>query len=895
MKHRIGKKYSKSMGKVAAWLTVFGLIAGMGGLFGCGGTGNTGEEKDSVKSSLEGEGVKPENGLDDGKVMGRYLEATDDSLKDELGVESKAARMEDGSLVIFSRNAGKYVSRDNGMTWEREQMAWYEEWRAEGTWVHDMAMAKDGYMAVIYVTDSKDEENTGIEENGERREAGTDAGEEGENGGSTDSEAGADAETVEDKGREADAETVEDRGRGADAGTVGDRGTGADAGIEGNSEAGADEGSMEGDGKEAGEETEGMELHTEDFSFQPKYGLIAPDGTFTELAVSYKDGDYINRLVFSEDGRLFGSSIDGRVYEIDRETGEKKEVAELSHWTTYMTEKDGKLMLVNSDGVTIVDTASGMIVEDKVLDDFLKAQFGSNIDSQVAGVKPLLLMPGEDGILYLALGKGIYRHVIGGNVMEQVVDGTLNSLSDPSCGLADGLLLEDNVFLLVRSSGEVMRYVYDPDTPAIPEIRLKAYSLRENGQLKTVISSYQAEHPEVYIQYETGMDENLAVTREDALKKLNTEIAAGKGPDILILDDMPIDSYVEKGVLMDLSPYVKDKTEDKYFTNILRSFETPEGIYALPGQFRMFLMVGRQEDIEKMAGLEAIAGVMESYREKDGESLLLGARSEEEMLSLLLPVCAPSWKDGNGKINKEALEEFYTVAKKIWDMEKGGIGPEQKESYERWIEEMREMGIPEGELRTYQCSASEKMLDYLSGRQKFVAGFVEDSFGFDVMVSCFKIKGKTDSGFTSCSGQAKNVYLPDGIMGISTSCGYPEIAAEILDYVLNGDGWDGIPVNKEKCMEKFLINAQEDGSSYGTMGIESEDGKSYLALDIYSASEEEITRLMDLASKAETPYVREPVLEDAVCLAGVKVLCGELDASAAAEEVIRKTAIYMTE
>lgn len=847
MKHRIGKKYSKSMGKVAAWLTVFGLIAGMGGLFGCGGTRNAGEEKDSVKSSLEGEGVKPENGLDDGKVMGRYLEATDDSLKDELGVESKAARMEDGSLVIFSKNAGKYVSRDNGMTWEREQMAWYEEWRAEGTWVHDMAMAKDGYMAVIYVTDSKDEENTGIEENGEGREAGTDAGEEGENGGSTDSEAG------------------------------------------------ADEGSVEGDGKEAGEETEGMELHTEDFSFQPKYGLIAPDGTFTELAVSYKDGDYINRLVFSEDGRLFGSSIDGRVYEIDRETGEKKEVAELSHWTTYMTEKDGKLMLVNSDGVTIVDTASGMIVEDKVLDDFLKAQFGSNIDSQVAGVKPLLLMPGEDGILYLALGKGIYRHVIGGNVMEQVVDGTLNSLSDPSCGLADGLLLEDDVFLIVRSSGEVMRYVYDPDTPAIPEIRLKAYSLRENGQLKTVISSYQAEHPEVYIQYETGMDENLAVTREDALKKLNTEIAAGKGPDILILDDMPIDSYVEKGVLMDLSPYMKDKTEDKYFTNILRSFETPEGIYALPGQFRMFLMVGRQEDIEKMAGLEAIAGVMESYREKDGESLLLGARSEEEMLSLLLPVCAPSWKDGNGKINREALEEFYTVAKKIWDMEKGGIGPEQKESYERWIEEMREMGIPEGELRTYQCSASEKMLDYLSGRQKFVAGFVEDSFGFDVMVSCFKIKGKTDSGFTSCSGQAKNVYLPDGIMGISTSCGYPEIAAEILDYVLNGDGWDGIPVNKEKCMEKFLINAQEDGSSYGTMGIESEDGKSYLALDIYSASEEEITRLMDLASKAETPYVREPVLEDAVCLAGVKVLCGELDASAAAEEVIRKTAIYMTE
>ena len=120
---------------------------------------------------------------------------------------------------------------------------------------------------------------------------------------------------------------------------------------------------------------------------------------------------------------------------------------------------------------------------------------------------------------------------------------------------------------------------------------------------------------------------------------------------------------------------MKDKTEDKYFTNILRSFETPEGIYALPGQFRMFLMVGRQEDIEKMAGLEAIAGVMESYREKDGESLLLGARSEEEMLSLLLPVCAPSWKDGNGKINRGGIGRVLYGGEKNMGYGKGGDWP----------------------------------------------------------------------------------------------------------------------------------------------------------------------------------------------------------------------------
>ena len=36
------------------------------------------------------------------------------------------------------------------------------------------------------------------------------------------------------------------------------------------------------------------------------------------------------------------------------------------------------------------------------------------------------------------------------------------------------------------------------------------------------------------------------ITREDALKKLNTELLSGSGPDVLILDKMPYDSYMEK-------------------------------------------------------------------------------------------------------------------------------------------------------------------------------------------------------------------------------------------------------------------------------------------------------------------------------------------------------------
>ena len=39
----------------------------------------------------------------------------------------------------------------------------------------------------------------------------------------------------------------------------------------------------------------------------------------------------------------------------------------------------------------------------------------------------------------------------------------------------------------------------------------------------------------------------------DDIRSLNTERLNGEGADVLILDRLPVDSYIEKGVLMDIS------------------------------------------------------------------------------------------------------------------------------------------------------------------------------------------------------------------------------------------------------------------------------------------------------------------------------------------------------
>ena len=57
----------------------------------------------------------------------------------------------------------------------------------------------------------------------------------------------------------------------------------------------------------------------------------------------------------------------------------------------------------------------------------------------------------------------------------------------------------------------------------------------------------------------------------------------------------------------------------------------------------------------------------------------------------------------------------------------------------------------------------------------------------------------------------------------------------------------------------------------------------------------DLERLMEVVEESPVPYVQDSILEKAVCEAGGKVLRGEISPLSGAEEVVQKTAIYMSE
>ena len=201
--------------------------------------------------------------------------------------------------------------------------------------------------------------------------------------------------------------------------------------------------------------------------------------------------------------------------------------------------------------------------------------------------------------------------MIGGAVVEQVINGGLSSFSDPTKHVAKMIRMAEEGFMVAFSEGKISSFTYDANISTVPSQTLTAYSLTENDILRQAIIRYQGSHPDVYVEYKVGMDEEGSVTREDAVKKLNTEIMAGKGPDFLLMDGLPVNSYVEKGVLADLTPYLAEiEKEEKILSNIKESFTADGKICMIPAAFTVSMYMTDKENMTDVSDLSSLADMM---------------------------------------------------------------------------------------------------------------------------------------------------------------------------------------------------------------------------------------------------------------------------------------------
>lgn len=92
---------------------------------------------------------------------------------------------------------------------------------------------------------------------------------------------------------------------------------------------------------------------------------------------------------------------------------------------------------------------------------------------------------------------------------------------------------------------------------------------------------------------------------DDAITKLNTELAAGNVPDLLDLSDLPYNRLAAMGLLEDLYPYIDADDElsrADFFDNILSAYEVGGGLYAAVAGFGVMSVMGAESVVGDAPG-----------------------------------------------------------------------------------------------------------------------------------------------------------------------------------------------------------------------------------------------------------------------------------------------------
>lgn len=492
------------------------------------------------------------------------------------------------------------------------------------------------------------------------------------------------------------------------------------------------------------------------------------------------------------------------------------------------------------------------------------------------------LMAADDtGVLYIVDNEGIHRLTPGGSLWETVVDGETTSLGMPSINII-ALLLDGRGGFYVEfgnnASYSLAHYTFSSETAAVPDGTLSIYALQDNETVRQAISVFQRMHPDFKVDFRSGLSGDSAASVTDLIRTLNTELLAGKGPDVLMLDGLPIQSYIEKGVLMDMSGALNPLVESgDILSNIAAPYVQDGKIYAMPTRVAVPVMIGSDETVGSLSSLKALA---DAVAQSGDAGYLPGNTSKGRVAEFFITSC-PAWINADGTIEEEALADFLTDIKRIGDV----TGDRQYTP-----QTIPDDAFPPDELGYIDDGMPGLLNDYARGNTRLSLQMLT---GFMDLMFPVSVKNQVGGKIAPLCGQSGNVFAPRGIAGVNNASPEQDIALDFVKILLGDevqatDLSDGFPVNAAALEQG--IQTQQEGFSFGIGGTG--QGAEFVA---EWPSPQDMQKVGDMIKSLDTPSTVDPVLLEMIEDGSEAFFAGEETAAQAAHAIAQRTQAYLTE
>ncbi len=613
--------------------------------------------------------------------------------------------------------------------------------------------------------------------------------------------------------------------------------------------------------------------------------------------LSLESGEPPCQVHVSDNGKVYLADYARNVYEVKEDQTVTK-LLTVDGSFDYFAAHDNLLAFYLNDGIgiKIYDLDQKDYVEDAVLDQFIQENYPSASSNGYSSFQ-MFYFWGNDDAFYVAGKSGLHRHVIGGSTMEEVINGGLSVLSNPNYWYSGMVALPDNEFLMLSSMGKLIHFTYDATIPSVPEKEVTIYSLEEEDALLSAISTYQSRHPDVYVNYEVGMPQNSSVTKEDAIKNLNTEVLSGDGPDVLIMDGLPMDSFVEKGLLLDLTDFTQElSTKTLLYENLVNGLKKDGKQYVIPLQVQFPVVAAKGAYANEMNDLKSMADAVEALSMAvPGD--VFSTYLPKGIMRKFTPASAPSFKNADGTLNREAILTFWEQTKRIYDVQMASASEEKVEQYQAILTMYeQEYGLSYEDSSWFEFVYA---LDYIGGSTHMMAAIVDTPYTQAELYSLPKNKGCEDAVVRLMSGTAGKVYIPELMIGINASSENLDSSKEFLtdflaDEILESMG--GFPVSKTAMEQVFVPNPQdyvEGQPMYYTVSSDQEGNM--IEEQIWWPVDGDLDPFYRMVEEVTVPYVQDTVLEEAVYQAGTAYFEGTSTLEEAWDELQSQISLYMAE
>ena len=181
------------------------------------------------------------------------------------------------------------------------------------------------------------------------------------------------------------------------------------------------------------------------------------------------------------------------------------------------------------------------------------------------------------------------------------------------------------------------------------------------------------------------------------VNRLNTDIASGKIPDIILLDEsMPVDSYISKGLFEDLKPYIEKDSQldiNNFMPNIIEAFSIDGKLYTMVPAFSIQTLVAKTSQVGKERGwtVQEVRELLDSKPEMQ----FLTRVTRDDMMNWCISMSGNQfidWEKGNCSFDSDIfiqmLEFIKTFPETMDDGEMIGREDDYWENYDSlWRED----------------------------------------------------------------------------------------------------------------------------------------------------------------------------------------------------------------